>query len=340
MISRAQDYSLVTPVGVIDGGIIPARDVAADGSEHAVRAEDLCFALEAVKERNFRQISGSGGYWFPSPTHVVRRADWGNVWGLLRAMCFEAQVRAIDANETFAATQYMQARAFEIEEFYPSAVLSSCYTSDVKSRVRDNAFWRRFYFDLKRTDRLCVKGGSLDNLGSWSATGTYTDLVGNTYQVKSGDTGNIWSSSGDARIRAIGYTDRSGSERRVVYGTSNCTMTRTNLPSIGRVASAVAVVAYELRVNGVGEDEAAWYYFARSYPCTISNAGVVVDPSMFLTSGFDIVSECESLGHSFPEDKPSYARGGEAKVEIIATYLVADYNFRTEIRSLNWNWTP
>ena len=48
MIERAQDYQLVTPVGQIDGGILPARDVAADGSAHALRVEDACFLAEAA----------------------------------------------------------------------------------------------------------------------------------------------------------------------------------------------------------------------------------------------------------------------------------------------------
>jgi hypothetical protein len=48
MINTPQDYRLVTPVGQIDGGILPARDVAADGSAHVLRAEDVCFLAEAA----------------------------------------------------------------------------------------------------------------------------------------------------------------------------------------------------------------------------------------------------------------------------------------------------
>lgn len=347
MINTPQDYQLVTPVGVIDGGILPARDVAADGSAHVLRAEDMCFAIEAVKERNFQQISSSGVYGFPSPTHLTRVRlgqevfyDWNDIWGMLRAVCFEAPVRAIDPGAQFAPTPYTQSYSFDLADFYPSAVLASCHVSDITSYVLDNAFWRRFYFDLKRADRLCVNGGSLYHLGSWSATGTYTDRAGNTYQVSSSDTGYITSTSRTAPVRAIWYSYRNGAFRRTAYGTSNCTMTRTNLPGVGRVTSAVAVVAYRLSVKGVGESDRATYYFARGYPCTITNAGVVVDPSMFLASGFDIVSECETLGHSFPAEVQASENTGDAKVEITATYLVANYNFRTEIRSLNWNWTP
>lgn len=346
MINTPQDYQLVTPVGVIDGGILPARDVAGDGSVHALRTEDMCFAIEAVKERNFRQISSSGVYAFPSPTHLTRVRfmrdvfyDWNLIWGMLRSVCFESSVRAIDPYEQFAPTPYTQSYSFGLANFYPSAFLASCHVSDITSYVLDNAFWRRFYFDLKRADRLCVNGGSLYHLGSWSATGTYTDQAGNTYQVLTSDIGNITSTSRVAYIHAIGYNYRNGAYHRVTYGTSNCTMTRTSLPDIGKVVSAVAVVAYQLSVTGAGESVNSDYYFARGYPCTITPAGVVVDPSMFLSSGFDIVTECESLGHNFPAEASSM-KGGYASVVIRATYLVANYNFRTEIRSLNWNWAP
>lgn len=55
MISSAADYRLISPVGLIDGGILPARDLSDDGSAHILRTEDSCFLLEAaLRIDNFR----------------------------------------------------------------------------------------------------------------------------------------------------------------------------------------------------------------------------------------------------------------------------------------------
>ena len=49
MISSPTDYKMLTPPDgvLIDGGIMPARDVAGDGSWKVLRGEDPCFLLEA-----------------------------------------------------------------------------------------------------------------------------------------------------------------------------------------------------------------------------------------------------------------------------------------------------
>lgn len=345
MIERAQDYQLVTPVGVIDGGILPARDVAGDGSAHAIRAEDLCFALEAVKERDFQQILTS----LPPPAHVVRRFDWNAIWEALRKDCFGelGSVLAIDSGETFAAIPYTTGSggSLEFSDLYPTAVLPSCYTADVTSPVEDNKFWRRFYYDLKRADRLYVPGASLYNLGTWSATGTYTTVTGTTYSISSADRGYITSNSAGTFTRAIGYVYGTSTFQRRIYGISNGTMTRVSLPLLGNVSSAVAVVAYrmELLPRGAGS---SWlqYHFARSYPCSIGPTGVSVSGDMFLQN-YDILAECENLGYTFPTDETS-SRYGEVTIEIAATYLVVNYDFRTNnlnspnSRAFGWNWTP
>ena len=50
MIASVSDYRLVTPPSgmTVDGGIMPARDVAGDGSWRLLRGEDMCFLNEAA----------------------------------------------------------------------------------------------------------------------------------------------------------------------------------------------------------------------------------------------------------------------------------------------------
>lgn len=353
MINTPQDYQLVTPVGVIDGGILPARDVAADGSAHAVRAEDLCFALEAVKERDFKQLAP-----FPSmqPSHVVDRSDWNNVWSWLRADAYgthafaDKNVLAISPTEGFSAIPFTSGLGdtLTLPDIYPNAALASCYLADIASAVEDNKFWCRFYFDLKRADRLYVPGGSSENLGTWSASGSYADISGSTYNVAALEHGQVWAPTASTLqgVRCIGYQrpPYSSTRSRVIYGMdSTCTLERVSLPLLGRITSAVAIGSYTLLVCGA-QAGATYkeYHFARSYSCTLTASGVVVDPAIFLpASSFDIVTELAAIGESFPAEATSSDTGaGYAYIRLSRTFLVADYDFRTEIRSLNWNWTP
>lgn len=76
MINRREDYKFTTPPeGIqIDGGIMPARDVADDGSWKVLRGEDPCFLAEAITRMlTFRRY---GAY---SPLSVERKVS-GMQW--------------------------------------------------------------------------------------------------------------------------------------------------------------------------------------------------------------------------------------------------------------------
>lgn len=346
MINTPQDYQLVTPVGQIDGGILPARDVAADGSAHAVRAEDLCFALEAVKERDFDGRAALVR--LPVPTHVVKREDWNRVWLGLRVACFGANgssgVRAVDAKEQFAGTPMKRVETgYEsLEEFYPNAFLASCHTGNVASPVENNVFWRKFYYDLKRSDRLYVPA-----YGAWTASGRYTHWDGRTGQVAANNAGGIQPTGQffPGYLHDLEYRYVDGKCQRTASGVSYSTLMRTGQPLQGNVASAVAVAEYMLEVKGVGKTMES-YVFARSFPCTVASGGIQVSPAVTLPApGFDLVATCEELGHPFPAETAEQS-WAYAYLSHTATYLVAKYNFRTNnlndanSRAYGWNWTP
>ena len=331
MITQAQDYQLIAPVGIINGGILPARDVAAGGEAHSLRAEDMSFALEAVLERDFAQIA----HQLPSPSHVMRRSDMNDVWEHLRRCVFPTPAysigRAISRSETFPQISYTTTLpGGELRDYYPNAHLASCWTADITRHTLDCQFWRFFYFDLARSDRLLMTDFAL-----FTGSASYTDASQNTYQI----TKNAESSFNlsEARLRGIGYQFRSGTYHRYSYGTSNEAMT-CSLPLPNRLSSVTLIVSYELRVRGVTDNGYTSYYFTRSFDCQITATGCTVPSAAFLV-GYDVVSEAESLGHSLPSTKSSSSTG-LAHVSIVNGWVVADYDFRTEIRSLNWAWKP
>ena len=365
MIENAQGYQLITPVGFIDGGILPARDVAVDGSAHAVRAEDLCFAMEAVKERDFLQVGEYHVMEYVSPSHVRRQADRINVWKALRIACYGeyslettsrlSRIYAVDVDAQFPDVPYTSGSiglypgVSGMNLLYPGAILPSCYTGDTRNHVIANDPWRMFYYDLKRADRLYIEGGDGTNgRGTWTATGTYTDSRGNTYAMSSNAYGRVCYGpyAYDGVLRQVLYKMDGGVWTKYAYGVlsgGNCTMTRVSLAELGRVASAVAVVAYGLYVSDAANNHEYDFYFTRKYQCTVTTSGIVVDPSMFLQS-FDVEAAVLALtginfGNTYSGQTPPYAT-----LDIEYTHLVVNYNFRTNnlndsnSRAFGWNW--
>lgn len=340
MITQAQDYQLINPVGIIDGGILPARDVAAGGEAHALRAEDMSFALEAVLERDFTQIA----HQLPSPSHVMRRSDMNSVWEHLRRCVYPTPSnpsgRAISRSETFQSISYTTTmNGPELKSHYPDSVLESCWTADISKHTLDCQFWRFFYFDLMRSDRLMMSSSSYD-LALFTGSATYVDTSRNSYQISISDNRvfNLPAGGGNtARLRGIHYLYANGSDQRNSYGTSNEAMVCA-LPLPGLLSSVKLIVCYHLRVRGVTDNGYTSYYFTRSFACQVTATGCTVPSAAFLV-GYDLVSEAESLGHYLPSTKDR-AVTAHAYVEIYTGWVVADYNFRTEIRTLNWTWTP
>lgn len=92
MLSSASEYKIITPPAgiVINGGILPARDVASGDASNVLRGEDACFLAEAAAR--MRRYSGTSGTpsWtvgmFPGRSLFVDviphiHHDWnGRVW--------------------------------------------------------------------------------------------------------------------------------------------------------------------------------------------------------------------------------------------------------------------
>ena len=334
MITRAEDYCLITPIGVINGGILPARDVAGNGAASALRAEDLCFALEAVKERH---ISNSAAGTLPSPSHVKDRSDLTLIWDELLNCAYTYRVPVVSLSETFPDIGYVREdKGFDLWDWYPGAMQDSCRSA--LSSVLDNDYLRRFYYDLLRAERLLIMAnGESYGLGSWTASGTYVDNVGNQYTISANGSGGINYGRLPAELNCIQYKYSSGIYNRYFYGVREVSMSHV-LPLADRVQSAWHIVCYELNVISTGSTDNNYYYFVRAYPCSVTAAGIVANGGAFLPD-YDIVSECETLGYSFPTQITGHDTP-YASLRILRSWLVVDYNFRTEIRSLNWQWTP
>lgn len=348
MITRAQDYQFITPVGVVDGEILPKRDKRTNGSAHALRTEDLCFAIEAARERDLSGYYSSAA--FPAPSHVLRENDWETIWQNLRSINFHAGSfdsrfpRAVASAEPFSDisyTQYTGALPTELSTHFPNAYVASCFSSVAsKGHVLDvTSMWRGLYYDILRADRLQIGQ-------SYNGSYTYVNSYGNTYTNQVSNATNEPTGS-NRHLQEIAY-DQEGSTtnerlRSAQFGIASASLS-TSVPLPGLVSAAKLVALYSLWVQpDAGYKPGTYYFFTRSYNVSVSGSSITVPVAYLLPqANFDLVTVCGNLGHTLPQSilKTGSWNNTGAWVQCPRMFLVVNYNFRTEIRSLNWQWTP
>lgn len=103
MISSPSDYLFVdVPSGIgVDGGIMPARDVAGNGSWRVLRGEDPAFLVEAALERDYARLIGASG-----------DADFNNDVDYLQASCggslMDREIRSVRLAEVARMVRYLR----------------------------------------------------------------------------------------------------------------------------------------------------------------------------------------------------------------------------------------
>ncbi len=350
MIDTATDYQYVTPVGQINGGILPARDVAADGSSSVIRAEDLCFATEAVYER-LAISKDSTSRDLPVPTLPLYQLDWDSIWYNLSYCLFHGSdsmtsrpssgllATAIAQNAVFAEGDYAEL-VDHLHDYYPGSVLESHYHAYPKMGFAwDNDYVRGFYYDLEMSDRVCFISG-------WPITGTLTTTKHDEDSTTTTSDSYYGLSDGKAQFR---YTPRTGSKsgyKRVYTGVTTGSLT-FNLPLSDKAATAELVWVESITGNYHSEKPDAQTirsYRTRRVDLAWNSAGVVNIPSdVYVHTENQLDAIAADMGLAFPIAITStdYADiPGSLLVQTRGAWLIVRYDFRTEIRSLNWQWQP
>ena len=351
MITNATDYQYVSPVGIIDGGILPAREVAADGSALALRAEDLDFALEAAHERSniYRDWPPS----LPSPTFVIKApklSPIADAWRVIQSSLYcdtkvlpgegtdTTPVACIDPTAAFPGidpveynynpdTWYGGNPTFA--DLYPHTRIFSGYYLPDGGRTLNHDYLRHFYYSLQRSERLWLDGDIsrvCKSLGTISGTDSRKHQYTNTYTGTNGF-GSITSESG------IRYESDGNLRRRYTYGVTSASV--TCIPSMGSCVAAAKVIVVSQAHIYYGTYPNKYYYYSAAHDCQINN-GIEIPAEVFLTNPLAVANK---LGVEFPEVSSEYLTD-RLDIKIIAWYFVVWYNFRTEIRSLGWRWQP
>lgn len=167
MITQRSQYKFaIPPVGmVIDGGIMPARDVAGDGSWRVLRGEDACFLLEAARRVQLYRTYGAS-------------VSQETVDGAIKASVMQAAISGIASypSHEYNGVEYSFAGEPELNYSYAmdvgtgdvvSAVLSNARSqfvpasspSDISGGLYADAI-RKAYYDLRKSG-FFVYSGSL-----------------------------------------------------------------------------------------------------------------------------------------------------------------------------------
>ena len=358
MISDATDYQYISPVGLINGGILPARDVAADGSSLTVRAEDVDFALEAAHERShiYRAPSDLPPS-LPSPTILVKPTispsspipSVQNAWSVIGGYVYRdtkvlpgegtdtTPVACIDPMATFPDIEPVEYNYNpdiwysgnpSFIALYPNTrIFSGFYQADYGQRVLDYDYLRHFYYSLQRAERLWLDGYASSvckSFGTLSGTDTREHPYTNTYDGTNDFT--LVSSASGISYRYVG----DDTYQRYTYGVTSASM--KCIPSMSSCVAAAKVIAlYHIRIYHT--ELVKHYYYTKVYDCSI-NSGIEI-PAAFVIDPLAVANE---IGVPFPATVSGDYRVLE--VTRLAMYFVAWYDFNTEIRSLNWQWTP
>ena len=374
MIAQPQDYKLVSPVGLIDGGILPARDVAADGSAHALRTEDACFLAEAGRRINAYRFSTSGVPYgegepglvldrgpFVGATHgiqegAVRNASDVRTWPKAPVLKSGGNVQSGQGWRYIPNLQYGTPSVGDITCFW-----DACLTSETASAARDfvastldfnfgkKALWndnvRKVYHDLDRVKGVMATGSPIFTSGStlqrrdWRQDGTIE--ADRTYDYTPG-------SSGASVFRAWRDEDSFFGPQQDDYAWT-CTGVQNPAAQSGRLA--------DLR----GVPTSCWaLWTVTSTMKSLSNSntladnvdGFLVDATITQAGNLllDVPVTASSLlqlcvtAHRYDNyplydyvwDMPTYRLE-----EVSATYVgVMFYDAGIDISALNWNWTP
>lgn len=349
MIRSRGEYLFVTVPETIrvDGGIMPARDVAGDGSWKHLRGEDPAFLLEGVLERNEVAPLNHGVSVSTEMDRALRADRLAFVAAALREW-------ATNVNEPYFVKP-MEGEAFHgtqsvgFDAFFPSARFAD---EDLASSEDDFAAGsplkadavRALFYDMQRLRSFIASATVETNGTSWeivksaynedhafyppTAPSNYVYL----YQMEMQTDGEApvgGSYSMECRLSDGSFSSAINTEP-------------TSTASLSLAAScktyAVFFVRYTLRKPGTSEgkvDEA-------SYSCV--HVACTVEGGVAKVAAADIMAAADSIigHHGWKKVGWNQMEYSVQSIEIFISdiYAVWTLGDHTDISPLGWNWTP
>ena len=338
MIKSRDKYEFVTIKDEIriDGGIMPARDVAADGSWKHLRGEDAAFLMEGMRERR-RAIGHS---YAPA---VMDRFIWGSrlagvahdirqIMGYFVKPCEDVAVHG----KSYTS----------FDTFFPDAKFT---TEDLASSEEDFAVGaplradpvRALFYDMQRL-RSFVAGTTAETNGtSWAIVKSAYNEDHRFYPPTS-PSSVVYLYEMEMEKQNEGQPE-GGSysmECRLSKGSFSSSLQDTSAADLVSSCKTYAVffARYELYKRGTSEGtvhEAS--YSCVPVPCTIADGVASVEAADIMAAADAIIGH---HGWQKVEWNQTEYSVQEIMISISDIYSVWTLGDHTDISPLGWNWTP
>lgn len=373
MLDDASDYKYVTPPqGMrIDGGIMPARDVAGDGSWKVLRGEDPFFLAEAIARMSgFRRYCTAGAANVIPVTEEVS----GDVWNRGGTSSTQCIVKGLMDVANYGGSQYVftdqptSAGTYKTDvggnddmasvlasldtgaASAPSFSSDTGYTWSGHPLIADNV--RKVWYDYRQFGAIVSVGemGMRIPAGStylyerqdWNggAPGSYTSTYRDEQEVASSQS-LISGSNVFAEVQGLGATASTHSWSLLSVLPYDGAY-RTSSP-LSVLSGMSATVIFRITVGTLGQNQSMTYAYDSLACAGTVDADGIVNLNNVTASGIlnevkvhrTIPTVAEMLSDSPPYGSAYY--GCNVSVKAIGAVF---YDSELDTSGINWTWTP
>ena len=342
MIRSREEYLFVTVPETIrvDGGIMPARDVAGDGSWRQLRGEDPAFLMEGVRERQ-------AALGLAVTTAVMDRALRasrlaGVAFDIRRMVSRRVRPYFVKPFEDVAVHGAVDGN---FDTFFPDAkftaedIASSAGAFAVGAPLRADPV-RALFYDMQRL-RSFVSGATAETNGtSWEIVKSAYNADHTFYPPSSP---SIYVYLYQMEMHTTGDQPEGGSysmECRLSKGSFSSSFEDTSDADLVSSCKTYAVFAasYELYKRATSEGRVVESsYSCVPVPCTIADGVASVAAADIMAAADAIIGH-----HGWKKvgwNQTEYS-GQEIKILIRDIYAVWTLGDHTDISPLGWNWNP
>ena len=342
MIKSRDKYDFVTiPETIrVDGGIMPARDVAADGSWKHLRGEDVAFLMEGIQERR-RAIGLS--YTPVEMDRILRASRLAGVAYDIRQMALSwVAPYFVKPFEDVAVHGAVNGNFYT---FFPDAMFAAEYLASSEGDFAAGAPLRAdpvraLFYDMQRL-RSFVSGATAETNGtSWEIVKSAYNADHTFYPPSSP---SIYVYLYQMEMHTTGDQPEGGSysmECRLSKGSFSSSLEDTSAADLVSSCKTYAVfsASYELYKRATSEGRVVESsYSCVPVPCTIADGVASVAAADIMAAADAIIGH-----HGWKKvgwNQTEYS-GQEIKILIRDIYAVWTLGDHTDISPLGWKWNP
>lgn len=342
MIKSRDKYDFVTiPETIrVDGGIMPARDVAGDGSWRQLRGEDPAFLLEGIQERR-RAIGLS--YTPVEMDRFLRASRLAGVAHDIRLMASRRErpyfVKPFEDVTVHGAVDGNFDTFFPDAKFTAEYLASSADDFAVGAPLRADPV-RALFYDMQRL-RSFVSGATAETNGtSWEIVKSAYN-ADHTFYPPSSPSSVVYLYQ--MEMHTTGEQPEGGSysmECRLSKGSFSSSLEDTSAADLVSSCKTYAVFSagYHLYKRATSEGsvrEAS--YSCVPVPCTIADGVASVEAADIMAAADAIIGH---HGWQKVEWNQTEYSVQEIRISISDIYAVWTLGDHTDISPLGWNWNP